>query len=247
MSVVNGSALTLRTDDKGELIGYFLNTTAGKQLIYPTSSVAGATGGQTVTTAISTTTGPHITAVNMTAAAGFTSYISPTNTAVNTVRSMKTGYIWDKQVPTNISGVPINPALALSSITGNSLVLTAGSTKVRWRNTWLAIVWQAWTQLRWHNIASRNITYARKRRNATIHKNYLKIIDGLFINANDINYDSHSLQYKNRRKSVVKYLMTGLNGAAPDVYDQFQIKTYNSVIGRNRLDRSSAETFGVNQ
>ncbi len=231
MSVVNGSALTLTTDDKGELIGYFLNATAGKQLIYPTSSVAGATGGQTVTTAVSTTTGPHITAVNLTACAGFTSYISPTNTAVNTVRSMQTGYIWDMPVPTNVSGVSISPALALSSITGNTIVLTGGFVHSQGAGGetpgWLCVA--SMSTLDGTLLSNQNITYAGGDLSLLPYtRTSQDFIDGLFINANVINYAVTAYSTQTGAK-VWSNTFTGLNGAAPDVYDQFGIKNYNAL------------------
>ena len=56
LSIVNGSALTIRTDTNGNMIGYFLNNTAGTETVYPSRGVA----------QIVTNTGPHITCVNMT-------------------------------------------------------------------------------------------------------------------------------------------------------------------------------------
>jgi hypothetical protein len=230
MSVVNGSALTLTTDDKGELIGYFLNATAGKQLIYPTSTIPGATGGQATTTAISTTTGPHITAVNMTACAGFVSYISPTNTAVNAVRSMQTGYIWDAQVPTNISGGAINPALGLSAITGNTIVLTAGYVHGAGAGSetagWLTVATMSATDGKM--LTNENITYAGGDNSLLPYTRTTQdYIDGLFINANDINYADTAYSTTTGAK-VWSNTFTGLNGAAPDVYDQFSLKNYNA-------------------
>ena len=37
LSIVNGSGLTLGTDDQGDMIGYFINETAGTQVVHPTS------------------------------------------------------------------------------------------------------------------------------------------------------------------------------------------------------------------
>ena len=35
LSIVNGSALTIGTDDQGDMIGYFINNTAGTQMVHP--------------------------------------------------------------------------------------------------------------------------------------------------------------------------------------------------------------------
>ena len=230
MSVVNGSALTLTTDDKGELIGYFLNATAGTELIYPTSTAAGATGGSAITTAISTTTGPHITAVNLTACAGFTAGISPTNTAVNAIRSMQTGYIWDKNVPTNISGVPISPALALSSITGNNIVLTGGFVHGQGVGGetagWLCMATMSTAD--GTILSNQNLTFANDPSFLPYTRTTQDYCDGLFINANDINYAVTAYSTTTGAK-VWSNTFTGMNGAEPNVYDQFSLKNYNAL------------------
>jgi len=116
MSLVNGTDIRIRNDERGNMIGYFINSTAGTQVVHPVQ-------GQNQ---IVTNTGPHMTCVNMTLACGFTS--SQFSPSVNTFRAFNTGYMWDKPVPTNLSGVDFDPDLSLSAITGHELVLTSGST-----------------------------------------------------------------------------------------------------------------------
>ncbi len=222
MSIVNGSALTIGQDSNGDLIGYFLNNTAGKQIIYPTSTTGGVASGASVSTAISTTTGPHITAVNMTAAAGFTSYISPENIAVNTVRNMSTGYIWDKMVPTNISGVTIDPALALSSITGNALVLTSGSTNA---GTHGYEIWASMDATTGAQLQAVNVTYPGTAAMLPYTRTIACYGDGLIVFGNDVNYDVIAYNVNTGAKAW-EYTMTGSNGATPDIYDLFQMKPY---------------------
>jgi len=114
-SMVNGSGMTLAEDDNGNLIGYFLNSTSGAQRIAGNARVG--------TNLIANITGPHVTAVNMSAAMGATGDWAPN---VNTFRAMQTGYLWDMPAPSQINGVTISPALSLRGITGNEIVLDGG-------------------------------------------------------------------------------------------------------------------------
>ena len=99
LSLVNGSAMTLQTDPQGNILGYFINNTAGTEMTHPTQY-------QNV---VVTNTGPHLTCVNFTIAMGQTG--QQFNPTIGTVRSMSTGIMWSTPVPTNISGAAINPAL----------------------------------------------------------------------------------------------------------------------------------------
>ncbi len=117
LSIVNGSALTLRPDENGNLIGYFLNSTNGawSETVYPAPGQSKVVNG----------TGPHLTCVNMTMAMGTTG--GSFQPARNTVREMKTGYMWTVPVPTEINGAAISPDLAVrEGITGNALIMTGG-------------------------------------------------------------------------------------------------------------------------
>ena len=89
LSIVNGSALTLRTDESGNLIGYYVNNTVGAwtEMTHPAP-------GQDV---IATGTGPHLTCVNMTMAIGQTG--GSWQVGKNTVRAMNTGEMWSVALP----------------------------------------------------------------------------------------------------------------------------------------------------
>ncbi len=96
------------------MIGYFTNSTAGTQIVHPRAK-------QNV---LATTTGPHVTAVNMTVAMGAASTYSPNR---NTVRAMNTGYMFDVDVPDQSQRCSTLTLLWHNghgrSITGNALVL----------------------------------------------------------------------------------------------------------------------------
>ena len=122
LSIVNGSGLTLREDENGNLIGYYINNTAGIERTFSSTGVAGT----------ATNTGPHVTCFNMTRAIGQTG--GSWQPSLNTVRDWQTGVMWSVPLPnatdngTPISSPLVNPNLALSlnSITGNELMFSAG-------------------------------------------------------------------------------------------------------------------------
>jgi hypothetical protein len=212
MSVVNGSALTLGQDPNGDLIGYFTNSTKGTQVIHPTAG----------TTALATTTGTHITAVNMTTCMGVTSAMSPTNLNVNTIRAMQTGYIFDVDVPTNMSGVPYSPALGFSGITGDALVFTAGNNMWGTYGFITMASLDAWTG---QFLGATNITYPGTIALLPWTREMSGLGDGQYIMGNCVNMDIVSYYARTCTKAWDTQLF-GTNGATPNIYDLFQIKPY---------------------
>lgn len=221
LSVVNGSALTLRTDESGNMIGYFLNNTAGTEMTHPVA-------GQNVPV---TNTGPHITCVNMTMAMGQTG--QQWNPSVNTVRPMSNGVMWSKPVPTNISGVPISPALAINSITGNEIVLTGGFVHGQGVGGETAgwLVWATMDMNTGNQVITQNLTYPQHNALLPFTRTTVTYGNGLIVIANDVNY---VLEAFNTRTGVKAWetTLTGLNGAEPNTYDLFSLKPYfgNGVL-----------------
>ncbi len=212
MSIVNGSALTLGQDDYGNLIGYFTNATAGSQLVHPHS-------GQNV---VATTTRSHVTAVNMTVCMGATGAMSPTNINRNTVRAMNTGYMFDVDIPGNLSGVVFDPALALSSITGGALVFTAGSPMYGTQGYLSMASLDAMTG---QFLGATNITYAQTKAFLPYTRAMSGYGDGLMVWCNDVNMDVVAYNARTCTKAW-DIQLTGDNGAAFNQYDLFQIKPY---------------------
>jgi len=220
MSVVNGSGLTFGTDAKGELIGYFLNSTAGAQVIagnpqFGTNVLENFTTGQ-----------PHVTAVNMTVCAGFTASMSPTNTAINTFRAMKTGFMWDKAAPNNISGVTINPALAISTVTGNEIVLTGGFVHGQGAGSEVP----GWFTFGSMDINTGNINFVKNITYPTdgwllpYTRTGQAYADGYFINMNLVSHIVDGYRTDDGTKAW-EVTLTGDNGADANPYDQFGTKT----------------------
>jgi hypothetical protein len=109
-SIVNGSgagysSMQLAQDDQGGLVGYYINNTAGKQLVHP--GVGTGTGTTAVTATVTpyvvTNTGSHLDCFNFTAAL-LTSSITP---ARNFIIDWSTGVQFAVPLATNISGTPI--------------------------------------------------------------------------------------------------------------------------------------------
>jgi len=215
MSVVNGSALSLEQDDNGNLIGYFLNSTSGAQIV--------AGNGRVGTNQLANITGPHITAVNMTVAMGATSTFSP---GANTFRAMKTGYIWDKPSASNISGVTISPALALSAITGDELVLTGGyvhgqgvgSEQPGWFT--MAGMNKNTGEMLW----AKNYTYATDKWLLPFTRTGVAYADGYILQLNLVSLVVDGYRTSDGVQAWEKTL-TGINGAAGNIYNTFGIKT----------------------
>jgi len=136
-SIVNGSAVTLREDENGNLLGYYINNTAGiNEATYPfpgSPAAAGSSGGTGIQRVLVNTTGPHLTCVNFTMALGMSTAFGwgPT---LNNAYNWQNGVMWTVDVPTKTDdGTPISTSpqtptlsLALNGITGNELVFSAG-------------------------------------------------------------------------------------------------------------------------
>jgi len=215
MSVVNGTSMRFGQDDNGNLIGYFLNNTAGTQMIHPRYN-------QNVPV---NSTGPHVTAVNMTVCAGMTGSMSPNNVNVNTFRAFQTGYLWDMPAPNNISGIPFDPALSISGITGNAVVLTAGSTSWGQHGFMSFASMDAMTG---KELAKVNITYPQVNamlpftRVSTVYHNGLYMINNLVNN--------YIVGYKvSDGTKAWETKLEGGNGADSNMYDVYGIKTLTGL------------------
>jgi len=215
-SVVNGSSLTLRPDENGNLIGYFINNTAGVEYVHPIP-------GQNV---MVTHDGPHLTCVNMTMALGQTG--GSWSLSANTVREMKTGYMWSVDLPTNISGAAINPALAINAIVGDTVMLSGGYVQGQGFGGETAgwMVFATFDVDTGKQYFCNNYTYADGwgsflpfTRTSTVWG------EGLIINENDVNYVVDAIDAKSGKKVWTTTLKAD-GGADPNDYDLFSLKPY---------------------
>ena len=194
------------------MIGYYINNTAGTQLVHPTQ----------FTTAIAKNTGPHMTCVNMTMAAGFTA--GQFTAATNTVSAMKNGYMWDVPVPTNISGVLIDPALGLVAITGNELVLTAGNPSTGQKGYSCIVTMNQDTGA---VVGSANLTYPTINALLPWSRTGTVAGDGIYGICNNINDYFVGINTKDCSKAW-EVQLRGDNGGEPNIYDVFGMKLYEA-------------------
>jgi hypothetical protein len=215
LSVVNGSALTLRTDDNGNLIGYFINSTAGTEIVHPFVGV----------NQVVTNTGPHLSCVNLTMAMGQTG--TQLTTTVNTVRPMSNGIMWSRPLPTNVSGVTISPALSINSITGDAVVMSTGyihGQGVGGESAgWLVVA--SMDQNTGDLVMSKNITYSDTAALLPYTRTTAVFGYGMIVIANDVSYEVVAFDVRTGTK-VWDSTLQGKNNAAPNTYDLFSLKPY---------------------
>jgi len=216
LSIVNGTGMSLRPDENGNLIGYYINATAGTERIYP------ATG----SSYLETTNGPHLTAVNLTRAIGSTG--GSWSVSRNTVRSMDTGKMWTVELPNNISDVDIYPDLYLNAIVGDAIIMTSGMVHSQGAGGETA-GWMVYCSIDANSgelLWLKNLTYADG------WKSYLPFTrtsqaygEGKIFNMNDVNYVIEAIDARTGAK-VWTNTFTGDHGADPNPYDLFSLKPY---------------------
>ena len=127
LSVVNGTSPNITTDDNGNMIGYYINSTVGTMTTYgnaPAQQAVPVTGSVQITA-----NNPVLVCWNMSQLMANTWGWSP---SVNTVIDWGLGVMWAKPIQ-NVTdtGAPVgvgpnNPALAINGITNNAVVMTEG-------------------------------------------------------------------------------------------------------------------------
>jgi hypothetical protein len=242
LSVVNGTSMSIATDDNGNMIGYYLNSTAGTLTTY---GPAAAFGNPTKTGTVTITSGnPVLCCFNMSQALGNSWGWGP---SVNTVVNFAYGIMWAKPIPTNISGVTIKPALSLNGITGNAAVMTGGFTIGQGvggeTNGWLVVA--AMDIHTGAQLWCKNLTYPDDQSFLPFTRCSQAIQDGLFININ-LGGNYHVTAY-DASTGTKKWdlTLTGFNGATPNMYDGFGISAYNGP-GRTFLEGLGGDIWCIN-
>ena len=234
LSVVNGTNPTLTTDDQGDIIGYYINST--------TSATP-----QTMTT---WGNAPAQQAVPKTGIVTFKAY-NPVLVAWNMSQLLANTWGWSPSLNTVIdfglgvmratpifnstgAGAPTigigtnNPALSINGITNGAVMMTTGFTFGQGFggtvNGFLVVASmdantgaQLWIK---------NLTYADTTTLLPFTRTQMQIQDGLWINANMANWNVVAYDARTGAQKWT-YTLTGFNGAAPNAYDQFNLKTYN--------------------
>ncbi|MGD6851084.1 MAG: PQQ-binding-like beta-propeller repeat protein [Candidatus Bathyarchaeia archaeon] len=232
LSIVNGTSASLTTDESGNLIGYYVNATAGTEPTYPVP-------GRTVMT---TSTGPHLTCWNMTMAIGQTG--GSWQPARNTVREWQTGVMWTAPLPnvTSTGGQTINtgasgnPIMAINGITNDAVVMTAGYTFGQGfggqMNGWLligAMDAKTGAQLWAHNVTSTETDTLAPDSRVNVY-----IQDGKVILANMAYSDAYALDARTGTHAWSQELRDA-NGDLPHGYTVFGLRSLNGPDGKMAL------------
>ena len=125
LSVVNGTTMSMTTDTSGDLIGYYINATAGKQSVM---GVINNNIGPSPT--IDTSTGPTLNMWNSTECIMAGAWSAQANgwfwrPPQNGVIAFQNGLVYRKPVATNFSGSALPSNLAIRNNDGTTLVLNA--------------------------------------------------------------------------------------------------------------------------
>ncbi|MDD1749988.1 MAG: PQQ-like beta-propeller repeat protein, partial [Methanothrix sp.] len=232
LSIVNGTGLTLREDENGNLIGYYINNTAGKERTFSSTGVAGT----------ATSTGPHVSCFNMTRAIGQTG--GSWQPSLNTVRDWQTGVMWTVPLPnatddgTPISSPLVNPNLSLSlnSITGNELMFSAGFIHMQGGGDevpgWL--VYAALDMNDGHKLYCKNYTYAA---GATEYLPFTRTSrafgDGMWATVSLVSFDMNAYDSRTGNKIWSTKLKTPYGDGTTNVYNNFGISS--QYVGNNLL------------
>jgi hypothetical protein len=234
LSVVNGTNPTLTTDDQGDIVGYYINstTTVGTMSTYanaPTFANPPRTG--IVTFKVNN---PVLVAWNMSQLLANTWGWGP---ALNTVIDFGLGVMRVTPLPNATgAGAPTigvganNPALSINGVTNGAVVMTTGFTFGQGFggtvNGFLVVA--AMDANTGAQLWIKNLTYADTVTLQPFTRTQMNLNDGLWINANMANYNVVAYD---ARTGAQKWTiaLTGFNGAAPNHYDEFNLKTYNGL------------------
>jgi hypothetical protein len=239
LSIVNGTTPTFTTDENGNMIGYYLNSTVGTMTTYgnaPAMGVQPVTGHVTIAPSPSP---PVLVCWNMSQALGNTWGWSP---SVNTVIDWELGVMWAEPLPSNETdtGAPINngetnnPTMAINGITDGAVVMTAGFTFGQFfgneQNGWLLV--GAMNANTGKTLYAKNFTetdvaalapFTRLMQGQT----GIQVQDGMVIIGNEgANWQVSAI---NARTGTIAWhsTLTGYNGATPNNYDNFGFKAIN--------------------
>jgi hypothetical protein len=224
LSVVNGTTPVWTTDENGNMIGYYINSTVGTMDIY---GPAPPMGQNPLVGQVNITEGaPVLCCFNMSQALSNSWGWGPSQ---NTVIDFDRGVMWAVPLYNNVSGVPIDPGLAINGITGNAIVMTGGFTFGQFfggeQNGWLVVAAQDAND--GHQLWCKNLTKDDYDVLAPFTRVEMSINDGLWMLAN-MGYNWHVIAL-NARTGELEWTttLTGDHGAPPNHYDQFNLKGYN--------------------
>jgi outer membrane protein assembly factor BamB len=124
LSIVNGTSMTLTEDDSGDLIGYYVNASTANMYHAPTLNVWNSSRAILLSQ----------TAAYYGATSANAWYWRPPQ---NGIIPFSLGIQWTAPLATDISGVPFSPALSISSVGSNVVLMTSVDTTLNAGQSWL--------------------------------------------------------------------------------------------------------------
>jgi len=226
LSVVNCSmshnymppSAVFKADENGNLIGYFINSTVGSMRTYkPASSAFGGPELKEVVNITATT--PMLCCFNMSMALSSAWGWSPTE---NSVIDFATTVMWAKPIPTEINGVPIDPALSYATygnnyLTGNEVLLTSGELHTSEQSAG-SMVFCSMDQTTGDVVTCKNYTYPTYGSLLPFTRYRMFAIDGVRIMINYVNWKCDGISTRTGEKLWEMTLKTPYGDGTPNIY-----------------------------
>jgi hypothetical protein len=235
LSIVNGTNPSLTVDENGDIIGYYINSTAGTMTTY--GWPAPFTNPPVTGTVTIESGHPVLVCWNMSQALANTWGWGP---GLNGVYPFDWGVTWVKPLPSETdTGAPINngatnnPTMSINGITNGAVVMTAGFSfgqgfggqQVGWLLVG-AMDANTGAQLWAHNFTSTDTDTL-----IPDSRTQMAIQNGAWINVNMANFNVFAVDARTGVKKWTAELRNP-DGTSPHGYDVFNFKNYNGPEGR---------------
>jgi len=249
LSIVNVTSLTITTDAQQDIIGYYTNSTVGTLTTYgnaPALGVQPVTGHATITSG-----NPDLVCWNMSQAMANTWGWSP---SLNQIINWELGVQWAMPIQNNTGpGTPQigvgsnNPAFSINGITANAVIMTTGFTTGQGAGGDVAgfLLVAAMDASTGAQLWIKNFTYPTDQTLLPYTRTQMEIADGMWVNVNMANWAVEGINARTGAL-VWTYTLTGLNGAQPQAYDQFNIKTYNGPNESIYIEGFGGDIWSIN-
>lgn len=232
LSVVNGSStsaspMTLTVDNSGNLIGYYINSTAGTEIVHPAVGV----------NKLVNNTGPSLCAWNSTIC------INPGSqwtTPQNGVIAFSTGIMYAAPIPTTLNAAPISPALNGDGYFGSgTVIMTSGDVIVLQSGMNYPPAPSAGETTGWLIQAGfdcatgQNLWIFNRTETPYTRLEGYMAGSGVYIDINQATFLA-TAYYLTTGAQAWQITLTGPNGTAPNTYDEYAI--INHAVVANGID-----------
>ncbi len=253
LSVVNssipmamGATPTLKSDANGNLIGYYVNSTVGgTQSIYEPGSSAFA--GPQLKEVVNINT-PVLCCFNMTQAIGNGWGWSPT---LNTAVDFDTALMWAQPIPTNISGVPISPALSFTGygnneLTGNVIILDSGELHGSNQSPGYMVL-ASMDQDTGNMVMCKNFTYPEYKSLAPFTRYTAYTIDGFMIYVDYVTWECDAIDLTTGAKVWTATLQTPYGDGTPNIYGTLGGTSFTGIAnGKLIISSFGGDIWAIN-